>query len=161
MRTYEVTMQVVRYEKVTVETDGVRTPTELKALVMPEVIAQENESANLWDVNDITPKPITDKQRFNNAFRELRNMGYGARQGLSPLDDGTDVYTMREDAQWAFRGQELIGMITVHWDYEDHENTVFHNQRVKILTSVFEKHGFSVEWEGRFFNSLQIRKGNA
>lgn len=156
MRTYEVTMRVIRYETVLVE---VESPEQVKPEAYAKTVLAENENADVFSLVDVTPKPPTDKERFNAAFKELRRLGYKARQNLTPYDDGPEVYTMREDVVDAFRGGELTGMMPLHWDYVNHENTVFHNQRVKILTSVFEDHGFSVEWEGRFYNALEIRKG--
>lgn len=156
MRTYEVTLEVTEYRKVTVQSEEKLYLEDARvAAVIQEDLLNMNTRAVF--LNDLTPVPPTDKERFNAAFKELRRLGYKARQNLTPYDDGLEVYTMREDVVDAFRGGELTGMMPVHWDYVNSENTVFHNQRVKVLTSVFEEHGFSVEWEGRFFNALQIR----
>lgn len=159
MRTYEIEVAVLTIHKRTITSGKAESHETLvaAACVLEGLDASTIHGAH---VQDVTPKPKTDKQRFNDAFRELRKLGYNARQGLSPLDDGIEVYTMREDAAWAFRGNgELIGMVPVNWEYGDHKNTNFHNQRAAILRRVFESHGFDVQWEGSYWNCIEIRRG--
>lgn len=161
MRTYEIEVAVVTIHKRTITSAKAETHDTLVA-AMCELEGLDASSLQGAHVMDVTPKPKTktDKQRFNDAFRELRKLGYDARQGLTPHDDGVDVYTMREDAEWAFRRNgDMCGMMPVNWQYGDYTKTDFHRKRAGIIKSVFASHGFDVTWEGDFWNCIEIRRG--
>lgn len=157
MRTYEIELTTVIKRTITSEkTEDHRTLTEA-ALALEGIDASNLVRSRTID---ITPKPKTDKQRFNDAFRELRKLGYNAKQGLTPHDDGVDVYTMKGNVEDAFRHGVLHGTVLINWEYGYADKTDFHKKRVQIIRSVFESHGFVTEWEGEYYNCIEIRKGS-
>lgn len=161
MRTYEVTMQVITYETVTVEHDGHENHTELlqKAQEKLEERGVAGET-RLWRcVENLAARPKTDKQRFNDAFKELRSIGYKAKQNGSPHDtdfEETHVITMRDDAKEAFEDGKLTGMMPIHWDSDRLEAT-----HIEEISGVFERHGFVATWGGDIWSTIEITGGEA
>lgn len=160
MRTYEVTMQVVSYHTVTVNTEERAGYYELERLALQKLEEQGVAgNATHWLSKDVTPKEPTDKDRFNDAFRALRKMGYAAKQNQSrdlPEYPERHVMTMKDDVDaFCTAGSgEFIGMMPLHWDSDTIED-------IREIRDVFLVRGFDVKWGGSFWDCIEIRKGNA
>src|SRR5690606_23118738 len=119
------------------------------------IARNSNEEVVYYNAVDTTPKPITDKDRFNDAFKALRKMGYAAKQNQRrslPEYPELHVMTMADDVD-AFRYGRLVGMVPIHWDSDN-----IRLDDVPSIAAVFESHGFTATWGGRFWDCIEIRK---